>query len=786
MDFDNLVDDTQASAPTNVQPQPGQPSFDSMTDDSEKPRDMGETLKAGAEGVAQGALGPIAPFVEETYLGVKPEAIRAREEAHPYVHGAGELAGLLSPVGEGALLGEAGKAVKELTGVGKESSALSKIGAAAASQAAEMGLFQSGDEVSRLIKEDPNASAQNAIANIGMASLIGAGVGGAFGAVSPLWKATIGDKLAQGIEDFRGRAKFRLDNPDIREAFGKELGEYYTNINNVADDVYGPKGLKEQEIEKLMPEAHEGMVKQTADIGSKLDKAVTSLQDTEDPHVKLLQREVSNFKDAVSKEQTSPSAIFDSTQKLKQQLQEWGKFNKDIVPLSEKNFRTTAKNLAYELRTSLENPEVWGKAGERQQSINKAFSEFLPALKDFNSKFTSKMGGDRVLDPGKINTYMNQLGKPNAEIKQEMLKNFITAAEKYSDTLAKTHTNLGLEHPMDKSSLSIIKDTLGKPSAGAALADKMIDHGISQVAGKTAGGVAGGIAGAHVGHGYFGFLLGEHLLGPMFSSVLPGLAKPLLDNPGSIEGFKSALDYGAALAKGEKAMNQGAKNVFKAGANVMSSSALPDEADRNKLDKALDKASENPDAFMNSTGHVGHYLPNHEMAISETKARAAQYLQSIKPREYKPGPLDKPIKPSSMDEARYHRALDIAQNPLVVMQHIKDGTLQISDCQDLKYIYPDYYTRIAQKLSNEMISKESDEEHVPYKTKMCLSLFLGQALDSSMIPTSIQAAQPSPQQKPNMGQQQPKKGSPSKLNNKTNNMYKTPGQAAESDRSSRE
>jgi hypothetical protein len=785
MDFDTLVDDSQAT-PQNVQPQPGPgPSFDNLVDDSEKPQDIGESIKAGAEGVAQGLLGPLAPLAEERYLGVKPEAMRAREEAHPYIHGAGEVAGLLSPIGEGALLGEAGKAIKGLTGVGKESGLIAKVGAAAASQAAEMALFQSGDEVSRMIKEDPNASAQAAISNIGMASLLGAGIGGAFGAVSPLWKATIGDKLAQGIEDFRGRAKFRLDNPDLREAFGKELGEYYTNINNVADDVYGPKGLKAQEIEKLMPEAHEGMVKQTAEIGSKLDNALKSLQDTEDPHVKLLQREVTNFKDAVSKESASPSAIFDATQKLKQQLQEWGKFNKDIVPLSEKNFRTTAKNLAYDVRTSLENPEVWGKAGERQQSINKAFSEFLPALKDFNSKFTTKVGGDRVLDPGKINTYMNQLGKPNAEIKQEMLKNFIQAAEKYSDTLSKTHANLGLEHPMDRSSLSIIKDTLGKPSPGAALADKLIDHGLSQVAGKTAGGVAGGIAGAHVGHGYFGFLLGEHLLGPMFSSVLPGITKPLLDSPGSIEGFKSALDYGAALAKGEKSMNQSAKNVFKAGAQVISASALPDEADRKRLDKAVTNAEKNPQALLDSTGHVGHYLPQHEMAISETKARAAQYLQSIKPRDHQPGPLDKPVKPSSMDEIRYHRALDIAQNPLVVMQHIKDGTLQISDCQDLKSLYPDYYTRIAQKLSNEMISKRSDNEEIPYRTKMCLSIFLGQALDSSMIPTSIQAAQPAPKQ-PNTVQQQPKKGSPSKLGTKTTNMYKTPNQAAETDKTSRE
>jgi hypothetical protein len=71
---------------------------------------------------------------------------------------------------------------------------------------------------------------------------------------------------------------------------------------------------------------------------------------------------------------------------------------------------------------------------------------------------------------------------------------------------------------------------------------------------------------------------------------------------------------------------------------------------------------------------------------------------------------------------------------------------------------------------------------------MGISMFLGQPVDSSMQPMSIMAAQPKPQQPPQMQGSASKKpsGTAGTAMRKGANAFKTQGQEAESDRSSRE
>jgi hypothetical protein len=71
---------------------------------------------------------------------------------------------------------------------------------------------------------------------------------------------------------------------------------------------------------------------------------------------------------------------------------------------------------------------------------------------------------------------------------------------------------------------------------------------------------------------------------------------------------------------------------------------------------------------------------------------------------------------------------------------------------------------------------------VPYKTRIGLSMFLAQPLDSTMSPMSIMAAQPIPKQPP-MPQQGKTKGSKSSpALQKMSQGYATPGQAREAHR----
>ena len=100
----------------------------------------------------------------EKLLGVDPAGITQLDTINPGDHALGEIGGLLSPIGpEAALLKGAGKAVEGAVATAiKGSGILGKVGAKAASEAAQMALMGGGDEASKLIA-DPDYSVRRAL-----------------------------------------------------------------------------------------------------------------------------------------------------------------------------------------------------------------------------------------------------------------------------------------------------------------------------------------------------------------------------------------------------------------------------------------------------------------------------------------------------------------------------------------------------------------------------------------------------------------------------------------------
>lgn len=393
------------------------------------------------------------------------------------------------------------------------------------------------------------------------------------------------------------------------------------------------------------------------------------------------------------------------------------------------------------------------------------------------------------------------------------------------NTVAKPGKNLGLEKQMAEAlplingktapelmNLMRIRDSFDADATRGSKHTNMyagLLGGIGAMTGGVHGGIAGGGAGAQMGafvdrngpkvvrwmldqamaaHGDMAELSKERTSGAarrMMHALL--IAGPQHQVSG--EGFKAGTDFISAVEKGEKQISKAAFATFKASAATVPPHMIPTEAQRIKLDKLVADNQDNPDGFAqkqqeNST--LGHYLPNHQVAVAETASRVQQYLAGVKPTEKRSSPLDRPMPPSEAEMARYHRAQDIAINPSIVFRHIQQGTLQATDIADLKSMYPKLYDSMSQKLSDAITQYQASEEQIPYHVRMGISLFLGQPLDSTMQPMSIMAAQPKPQGQPMPPGKAPgkPKGSPKALT-KTSGMYKTPGQEAESDRSDR-
>lgn len=189
------------------------------------------------------------------------------------------------------------------------------------------------------------------------------------------------------------------------------------------------------------------------------------------------------------------------------------------------------------------------------------------------------------------------------------------------------------------------------------------------------------------------------------------------------------------------------------------------------------------------SGSIAGLYPAQDMMMNAAKGRISNYLSSLKPHE-NPSKLPFDKDPNlSIEEKGYDDAISLAAAPLSILKHIKDGTIQASQVKNFTSMYPELHQYLSKRFTEGIMNQQLDEEKLPYKTRQALSLFMGTALDSTMSPTSIIAAQSVfiPKQEPQQPQngKDKKKGSPSKLGKEVKS-YKTPEQAAESDRSSRD
>lgn len=890
---------------------PTQPTIDANGFDPDAFLKQADSAKFGTtsqqaitalEGAGQGALGPLAPFVEHHVLGVPKSDILARQKENPISHGAGEAlglgAGMLTGAGEAGVMTKAGELAQEAAGLGRiadDASYLHKVGSSAIQQAAEMAVLQGSDETSKMILNDPDTSAQSAIANVGLSAAIGGATGGVLtGVISPLWKATVGPKLEGALNALRDHynglggavpkeaseaintlgvepgpimrsalsedpamvERFNVlkekQNPQVLEAIedlhnnasksvADSLGINPTEVEIHSDYDAGAKTLEsfQKEFKEKYAPIQDALNKRDADAanipvadearkhsaGKLIGKAMNAVG-TDSPYYK----EYENYAQRLMAKDT-----IGQLDKLKTEIN--GKMSQ-AYRAADTNTATALKDIKMHLtdfqEAQIEKELNLGQTAkdliDERKMINNSYRDFAAMSDDLsnhlgigdfkgagnlnrklefklspeevNKKFSFKGNKDfmELLQTKFPETYQSVVrneqqrflkpavlsAKGDAAINVKKLSDIISKAmagqKEYVDAIIPAQAQMRIKAANDL--LASIPNPKSSGTAGW----------ITKVMKNVPGGLMAAVGMVADHNPLFGFLAGEGA-GMLGHKIPDALNLAFLkwagsNQPVKAEGMKAMVDFFHNAYKGENIISKATSNVFESSSKVLASNLMPNKADREKLDKLVTKTQNNPDKFMKAQteSDIGHYLPDHQAGISKTTASAVQYLQQLKPQPFKASPLDKPIEPSKMQQSRYDRALDIAQQPAIVMQHLKDGTLQASDIQDLNAMYPGLYGKMVNQLSVHMNSSLADKDIIPYRTKMGISLFMGTPLDSTMSPQAIQAAQlthlpnqqPPPQQKGEGG-----KHSTQKLG-KSNKSYMTPTQTAESDRANRD
>lgn len=250
--------------------------------------------------------------------------------------------------------------------------------------------------------------------------------------------------------------------------------------------------------------------------------------------------------------------------------------------------------------------------------------------------------------------------------------------------------------------------------------------------------------------------------------------------PVNSQAFVSMADFINHTIQGQNLMGKATKNLFKAGAEVLPQSQIPTANERAKLDKQLKLIANDPMQLQKAGGDTSHYMPEHGAAMAQTATQAAQYLNSIRPQSGVTNPLDTKMKPNAEQQHNYDNALNIAQQPLTVLQKIQQGRLNSNDLTHLQAMYPNLYASMRQQVTDNMSAALEKGQQIPYKTRIGLSLFLAQPLDSTLTQQAIQATQPQQQQGPQMQQPgKPPAASSVKPISKLPATYRTPSQTAD-------
>lgn len=259
------------------------------------------------------------------------------------------------------------------------------------------------------------------------------------------------------------------------------------------------------------------------------------------------------------------------------------------------------------------------------------------------------------------------------------------------------------------------------------------------------------------GHPLVGGLGKSHL-----KELMPKMSELVMKQDGDADGFRAAADYFHSAIKGHKELDQGVKSLF----NGSKEKLKPDQEGREKLKEHLKDFKTNPEKMLEVGGKLSSYLPEHSAQLAATLATATDYLSTLMPPEHQLAPLDKPMPPSKAEMAVFDRQLDIAQKPLLLLQHVKNGTLIPQDITTIKTVYPGLYDSILSKAGEELIESQHKKTPIPYKERQCLSELLGVALDYTHTPEAMQQIMKAqgPQQQEQQAKGKPKKATNVELN----------------------
>jgi hypothetical protein len=417
------------------------------------------------------------------------------------------------------------------------------------------------------------------------------------------------------------------------------------------------------------------------------------------------------------------------------------------------------------LRTHLEDTNFYGTAAATQREVNGALSPYLANLREFQRVFMTRSGTQEgfrdvlTANPKTLGTFFRNLGRAENAHVEDILRNHLTLQQNAMSTMAK-HMDL----PSDLTSaitqsgeaapriLRLVDETGEVVRAQNQYKDVM--QSLQQSSPLIAGAVgfaAGGPATAAAGVAATRPDLVIRTLGAMDRVI--GAVTRRIDS--SATGFvrESIERAGRTLTQATR----GARRAARTAAVPATEQAFFRTVDR------LREINANPeqiDEALVAQGRVSQAAPAVTAAMSATATRAVQFLGSRIPPVTVQDNLLQPqaarrLPVSSIEMNRFMRYARAIDNPLSLVEDLREGTITQEAAEAVRTVYPELFEQISQSVLTAL--SESDQE-IAYQDRIRLGIMLQAPTDPTLEPSfviSVQQALATAEQPEDPAQAQP-------------------------------
>jgi hypothetical protein len=400
------------------------------------------------------------------------------------------------------------------------------------------------------------------------------------------------------------------------------------------------------------------------------------------------------------------------------------------------------------LRAMLENEDIWGKMGIAQANVNKAWHRFLGNKKVYDQNFTTYAGEEGFLrqyrmDKTKLDSHFKQLGTPSADdAKEYMLKNLqyekelVNAIEEFYELDAKSWGPRIASYRKTNADMANLyrraQTDMGIANAAAALRRGEMPEMVaaSLIGGPAAQKITGTVLG--------GLTAVEQIAGKYSGKIAAGVGG-YMSNAAKLgkKATISAADLGRrALVPTTTILMHDA--VF--GDKRSKKSASRHEAYQDRLDElAIYQSS--PQALMARLEKKTVELPPViALAVMSKAHTAARYLWETAPKAPEPqfGVVKQDWVPPNSELDAWSRRVEVAQNPMSVLDHLRSRTLTRQHVEALQAVYPKIYERTV----TEIIRRASAiGEDLPYSDRVQLSILFGVPIEPTTRPDIVRMHQ---------------------------------------------